>query len=109
MPAYKVPQKYPKNQVEKNLMIQKVLVPINRGYIVPGRVKSLSGFFSVPKGPTDIRLVYDTTKCGLNKCLWSPRFYLPCPDSLFDSIEYNSYMSDIDQGEIAPLHGSRCN
>ena len=100
MPSYKVPQKYPKDHIEKSLMIQKVLVPINRGYIAPGRVKSLSGFFSVPKGPTDIRLVYDMTKCGLNKCLWSPRFYLPCPDSLFDSIEYDSFMSDIDQGEM---------
>ena len=100
MPAYKVPQKYPKNKLEKDLMIQKVRVPIDRGYIAPGRVRSLSGFFSVPKGPIDIRLVYDMTKCGLNKCLWSPRFYLPCPDSLFDSIEYDSFTSDIDQGEM---------
>lgn len=100
LPAYKIPQKFPSNEVEKQLMIDKVLVPIERGYISPGLVKSLSGFFSVPKGPTDIRLVYDMTKCGLNKCLWSPRFYLPVPESLFDSIDYNSYMSDIDQGEM---------
>lgn len=29
-----------------------------------------------------------------------PRFYLPVPDSPFDSIEYDSFMSDIDQGEM---------
>ena len=75
-------------------------MPINRGYIETGLVKSLSGFFHIPKGPTDIRLVYDLTKYGLNKCLWAPRFYLPTPDSLFDSIEYDSFMSDIDQGKI---------
>lgn len=100
MPAYKVPQKHPKNKLEKDLMIQKVRVPIDRGYIAPGSVRSLSGFFGVPKGPIDIRLVYDMTKCGLNKCLWSPRFYVSCPDSLFYSIEYDSFMSDIDQGEM---------
>ena len=100
MPSYKVPQKYPADTCERQLMIDKVLVPIRRGYIGPGPVLSLSGFFSVPKGPTDIRLVYDMTKCGLNKCLWAPRFYLPVPDSLFDSIDYASFMSDIDQGEM---------
>ena len=78
-------------------MIEKVLVPINRGYISKGVVKSLSGFFSVPKGPTDIRLVYDMTKCGLNQCLWAPRFYLPVPDSLFDSIDYDSYLFFLDR------------
>ena len=100
LPAYRIPQKYPKDEEERKMRIDKLMVPINRGYISPGLVKSLSGFFAVPKGPTDIRLVYDMTKCGLNKCLWSPRFYLPVPDSLFDLIEYNSFMPDIDQGEM---------
>ena len=100
MPAYKKPQRYPNNLKEKELIIDKLSIPIDRGYISPGIVKSLSSFFSVPKGPTDIRLVYDMTKCGLNQCLWAPRFYLPVPDSLFDSIEYDSYMADIDQGEM---------
>ena len=100
MPAYKIPQKYPSASQERQLMVDKVMVPITRGYITSGHVLSLSGFFSLPKGPTDIRLVYDMTKCGLNRCLWAPRFYLPVLDSLFDSIDYESYMSDIDQGEM---------
>ena len=40
------------------------------------------------------------TKCGLNSALWSPRFYLPIPDSIFDGIEYDSWMADTDQGEM---------
>ena len=40
------------------------------------------------------------TKCGLNAALWSPRFYLPTPDSIFDSIDYLSWMADTDQGEM---------
>lgn len=74
LPRYRVPQKYPKNEKERELMIEKVKSPISRGYISSGEVKSLSGFFSVPKGEDDIRIVYDMTKCGLNACLWSPRF-----------------------------------
>ena len=85
-PKYMVPQKYPKNNKEKELVIEKVKSPIKRGYISPGLVKSLWGFFSVPKGDDDIRIVYDMIKCGLNACLWSPRFFLPVPESLFDTI-----------------------
>lgn len=69
-------------------------------YISEGYVESLSTFFCVPKGESDIRIVYDMTKCGLNAPLWSPRFYLPTPDAVFDAIEYSSWMGDIDQGEM---------
>ena len=94
------PQKYPKDKREKELIILKIKPPIDRRYTTDGLVRSLSGFFSVPKGDNDIRRVYDMTKCGVNVCLWSPRFYLPTPDSVFDSIEYNSWSGDIDQGEM---------
>lgn len=94
------PQKYPKDKREKELIILKIKPPIDRRYTTDGLVRSLSGFFSVPKGDNDIRRVYDMTKCGLNACLLSPRFFLPSPDSLFDAIEYNSWMSGTDQGEM---------
>jgi len=100
LPNYKIPQHYPRDQNHKKLLIDKVWSPIARRYIEMGFVKSLSGFFCAPKGLTDIRIVYDMTKCGLNAALWSPRFYLPTPDSVFDSIEYQSWMADTDQGEI---------
>jgi len=51
----------------------KKLVKIRRtGYVIAGLVKSLTSFFSVPKGLDDIRMVYDGTKCGLSAVLWSP-------------------------------------
>ena len=81
-------------------MIEKVRDPVFKRYIDDGFVRSLSTFFCIPKGGQDIRIVYDTTKCGLNACLWSPRFYMSTPDSVFDSIEYEYWMGDIDQGEM---------
>ena len=50
LPSYKIPQKYPKNPLERELVAEKVKVPIKRGYIETGLVKSLSGFFHIPKG-----------------------------------------------------------
>ena len=99
-PKYVLPQRYPKNAREKELIIAKMQNPISKRYISPGFVESLSTFFHVPKGEDDIRIVYDMTKCGINVRLWSPRFYLPTPDAVFDSMEYGCWMSDIDQGEM---------
>ena len=99
-PKYVLPQRYPKNVREKEMVVSKIKDPIAKRYISEGFVESLSTFFHVPKGDQDIRIVYDMTKCGINACLWSPRFYLPTPDAVFDSIEYNSWMGDIDQGEM---------
>lgn len=89
-PRYVLPQRYSKDQREKDLMIETVRDPDFKQYIDDGYVRSLSTFFCIPKGDQDIRIVYDMTKCGLNACLWSPRFYMPTPDSVFDSIEYES-------------------
>ena len=99
-PRYVLPQRYPNSEKEKKIMITKLLDPISKGYISDGYVSSLSTFFCVPKGDSDVRIVYDMTKCGINACLWSPRFYLPNPDAVFDSIDYDSWMGDIDQGEM---------
>ena len=34
---------------------------------MPGSIKNLTGYFSVPKVQGDIRVVYDANECGLNK------------------------------------------
>ena len=99
-PKYVLPQRYPKNACEKEMVISKIKDPISKRYISEGFVESLSTFSPVPKGDEDIRIVYDMTKCGINACLWSPRFYLSTPDSVFDFIDYNCWMGDIDQGEM---------
>ncbi len=48
-----------------------------QGYLQPGFVKSLTSFFTVPKGDHDVQLVYNGTKSGLIDCLWAPWSHLP--------------------------------
>ena len=50
-------------------MAEKISKVRERGYIQPGKVNSLTGFFAIPKGDDDIRIVYDATACGLNESL----------------------------------------
>ena len=71
-----------------------------RRYMVPGKVNSLTGFFAVPKGDNDIRIVYDATKCGLNDALWTPNFFLPTIDTILRNSDSTSWFGDIDLGEM---------
>ena len=71
-------QQWPNDPLDKKLMGEKINKVRERVYILPGEAKLLTGFFAVLKGEGDIRIVYDATTCGLNKALWTPRFfYLP--------------------------------
>jgi hypothetical protein len=65
-----------------------------RGYISSGRVASLTSFFAVPKGESDICMVYDATKSGLNDSLWAPSFGLPTVDLTLRLIDFNTYLGD---------------
>lgn len=71
-----------------------------RGCIVPGDVKLLTGFSAVPKGEGDIRIVYDATACGLNNALWAPSFFLPTIDSILRNADSGTWFGDIDLGEM---------
>ena len=55
----------------------KVLSVRKLGYIEPENVCSISHYFHVPKGPDNIRMVYNGIGCGLNASLWAPHFGLP--------------------------------
>jgi len=55
-------------------MAEKLQNVFDKGYITWGDVKSLTSYFSAPKGEGDICMVYDGTKCGLNDVLWVPSF-----------------------------------
>lgn len=57
------------------------------------------GYFAVPKGDEDIRLVYDASKSGLNAVLWVPSFGLPTAESLTNLLTQESWMADLDLGE----------
>jgi hypothetical protein len=71
-----------------------------KGYIRPGKVKSLTGYFGVPKGLADIRMVFDASRSGLNDALWSPNFDLPTVETLLRGVEFGTWMGDIDLGEM---------
>ncbi len=76
-PEYKVPQQQANDQVARVKIRAKLEIPVAHRYIVKGSVSSLTSYFAVPKGDTDIRLVYDASKSGLNSSLWVPSFSLP--------------------------------
>ena len=69
-------------------------------YIGPAEVLALTNFFAVPKGLTDIRMVYDGTRSGLNHRVWVPSFTLPTLDSLLRCVDSTTHMGDIDVGEM---------
>jgi hypothetical protein len=58
-------------------VLDKLKVIQDRGYVGEGHVESLIWFFAVAKGLSDIRMVYDGTRSGLNAVLWAPWFPLP--------------------------------
>jgi hypothetical protein len=71
-----------------------------RNYIAKGPVLNLTDFFDVPKGDSDIRVVYNGTTSGLNEALFAPGFFLPNSDSAARLLMYNSYTVDADLGEM---------
>ena len=75
-------------------------MPVGRRYITRGYVKSLTGFFAVPKGEDDIRIVYDASRCGLSYALWCPNFFLPTIDSVLRNASLDMWFGDIDMGEM---------
>ena len=100
MPKYMERQRWPSNELERQKIEKKIRKVRARGYIKPGFVKSLTGFFAVPKAGTDIRIVYDATQCGLNEALWAPNFFLPTVDSILRNATYSTWFGDIDLGEM---------
>jgi hypothetical protein len=64
---------------------EKIVKVIGFGYLVNScweGLKSLMHFFSVMKGETDIRMVYNGTKSGLNLVTWVPWFAIPSSATL---------------------------
>jgi hypothetical protein len=61
---------------------------------------SLTDYFTIPKRPTDVCMVYVTSKSGLNKALWGPSFPLPCTEALTDLFGEHAWMADIGIGEM---------
>jgi hypothetical protein len=99
LPRYRTRQPPAPDEHTKAEVADKLSKFVSREYISPGPVVSLISFFSVPKGDSDIRLVFDGTKSGLNSKLWAPSFCLPTVESLLPMLEPGMWQSDIDVGE----------
>jgi hypothetical protein len=99
-PTYFTPQPNEWDPEVKRQVAGKLGHARERGYIGPGRVRSLTSFFSVPKGLDDIRMVYDASKSGLNDAIWVPRFPLPTIATHLRAVECGTYMADLDVGEM---------
>ncbi len=98
-PCFLQPQHYERNLILRNQIRAKLQTPIAQGYIGPGTVKSLTSYFSVPKGSDDIHMVYDATKSGHNDSLWVPSFSLPTPEAMTNLLTSDSWMGDLEIGE----------
>jgi hypothetical protein len=90
----------PHNPEDIYKVIEKLCIARDKGYIDIGLVLLLISFFEVPNGLTNIRMVYDGTKSGLNAVLWAPWFPLPTIDSLLRNVEAGTWMADNDVGEM---------
>lgn len=91
----------PKPGAEKlSLMKRKIQDIRDKGYVQKGNAKALIRFFEVPKGESDIRMVYGGTKSGLNAALWAPGFPLPTASSHLRILDRLSWMADNDAGEF---------
>ena len=94
----------------KQKVKNKLQAVIDKGYIELTDielVEAMMFMFHVPKGETDIRMVYDGTKSGLNDALYSPWFALPTVDTMTRWVLAGSWLADNDYGEQFlnyPLH-----
>jgi hypothetical protein len=98
--AYKRPELFEKDLEVHSKVREKLAMVWKKRYIVKREVKSLTSYFSLPKGDQDIRMVYDATKSTLNKCLQAPNFGLPTVGSLVKGIDESVWMEDLDIGEM---------
>jgi hypothetical protein len=60
----------------------------------------------VHKGDSNVHVVFDRTKCGLNGVIWAPTLGLPTVDSLLNMVKPGTWQGDIVGGEQFQLHGS---
>jgi hypothetical protein len=98
-PTYRKPQRDEKDGATKARKRKKLAAVRERRYIRSGFVKSLTSYFSVPKGEEDIRMVYDGSASGLNNSIWVPQFVLPTVNTQLWAVNEDTHMADADVGE----------
>ena len=85
-----------KEPTKHELMRANVVKVRKLDYIRPSEVISGTHFFSVDKGETDIRMVYNGTSCGLNDILYAPHFGLPTVRETLRAILPGFHQCDLD-------------
>jgi hypothetical protein len=90
------PQLRHKEPTKHELMRAKVVKVRKLDYIRMGKVASGTNFFSIDKGATDIRMVYNGISCGLNDILFAPHFGLPTVRETLRALRPGSYQCDLD-------------
>lgn len=108
LPQYGRRQTYELNVTTQGQVCQKLEKFIQRGYMQKGTVCSLHSFFTVPKGDSDVRVVFDGTCSSLNKAIWALSFNLPTIDSLLTSLEPGCWQSDMDVSNFTTLALIHC-
>ena len=91
----------PKLEVRSKIS-DKIIKSLSRDYLTPvhpNKIFNLIDYFAVPKAD-DIRLVLNGSSCGLNKAVWSPKFWLPSSSSMTRVLGYNYKSVDLDLGEM---------
>jgi hypothetical protein len=109
IPICWLPEKVPKAKVLqpkvpdadiRNQMRKKLSKIRDCGYVKPGYVKSLFKFFTVPKGTSDVRMVYDRTASRFNNGVWVLGFGLPTVETLLRGTGPGTWIVDLDIGEM---------
>ena len=85
---------------KRALVASKLDTVRDRGYVGAGNIVSLTDYFDVPKGESDIRMVYNVTSSGLNNAIWAPPFWLPTAASALRCMTFESFCVDLDLGEM---------
>ena len=100
LPSNKRPQRPPAPDSVPRVAAKLAKV-LHRGYFDQGQpIQSLTDFSDVPKGDSDIRMVYNGTSSGLNDALWAPNFWLPTAESSLRLLTSESYCGDMDLTEM---------
>ena len=90
IPCFANKQRIPVDKLEFYMVKKKIEKVKKRWYIAIGNVLRLTTCFRVPKGDSDIRLVYDLTYFGLNESLWSPKLWIPSVENVLDTATHFS-------------------
>lgn len=95
---------------DKPLLFEKFETYLSKGYlkvISSNDIKSVIDYFYVPKGLTDVRVVFNGTSCGINKAVFASNFWLPMSNTMTRLLSFGYRCVDVDIGEMFwnfPLH-----